>query len=136
MRSANAASAGGRAAVREVIATRAPPAANARMIWRPMPPVPPVTRTARQEEGTALMHVDAGNLIAILDALEADGLLRRDRDDADRRQRLVRLTTRGRRLLGRALRATDAVETEIFGVLSRPERDAYDDASLSVYRQL
>jgi DNA-binding MarR family transcriptional regulator len=48
----------------------------------------------------------------------------------------VRLTTRGRRLLGRALRATDAVETEIFGVLSRPERDAYDDASLSVYRQL
>jgi DNA-binding MarR family transcriptional regulator len=95
-----------------------------------------VTRTARQEEGTALMHVDAGNLIAILDALEADGLLRRDRDDADRRQRLVRLTTRGRRLLGRALRATDAVETEIFGVLSRPERDAYDDASLSVYRQL
>jgi DNA-binding MarR family transcriptional regulator len=82
------------------------------------------------------MHVDAGNLIAILDALEADGLLRRDRDDADRRQRLVRLTTRGRRLLGRALRATDAVETEIFGVLSRPERDAYDDASLSVYRQL
>jgi DNA-binding MarR family transcriptional regulator len=29
------------------------------------------------------MHVDAGNLIAILDALEADGLLRRDRDDAD-----------------------------------------------------
>ena len=89
-----------------------------------------------QRELARQLGVDAGNLIAILDALEADGLLRRARADADRRQRRVTLTPAGRRLLGRALRATAAAEDEVFGALSPAQRKAYYDRSLSVYREL
>jgi DNA-binding MarR family transcriptional regulator len=82
------------------------------------------------------LGVDAGNLIAILDALEADGLLRRVRDEADRRQRLVTLTRNGRQLLQSALRATAAVDASIFGSLPATQRHAYYEATLAVYRQL
>jgi DNA-binding MarR family transcriptional regulator len=89
-----------------------------------------------QRELARQLGVDAGNLIAILDALEADGLLRRERDGADRRQRRVRLTPAGRRLLGKALRATAAAEDEVFGALSAVQRKVFYDRSLSVYKEL
>src|SRR3990170_2708156 len=62
-----------------------------------------------QRELARQLGVDAGNLIAVLDALDADGLLQRIRDEADRRQRLVMLTHDGQRLPATALRATEAV---------------------------
>jgi DNA-binding MarR family transcriptional regulator len=97
-----------------------------------------VDRTPRlsQRELARQLGVDAGNLIAVLDALEADGVLRRVRDEADRRQRLVTLTPAGDRLLQSALRATAAVEEEIFGALSATRRRAYYDTTFSLFRQL
>jgi DNA-binding MarR family transcriptional regulator len=89
-----------------------------------------------QRELARQLGVDAGNLIAVLDTLEADGLLRRVRDEADRRQRLVTLTAQGQRLLQSALRATEAVEAEVFASLSATQRRAYYDATLSIFRKL
>src|SRR5919106_6435260 len=56
------------------------------------------------------LGMDPGNLVGILDALEADGLVARPRSKGDRRQRLVSLTPSGRRLLARALRATAGID--------------------------
>lgn len=85
-----------------------------------------------QRELARQLEVDAGNLIAILDALEADGLLRRTRDEADRRQRLVRLTPKGQRVLGAAEAATSEVEEAVFAGVPA---DFYETA-LAAYRRL
>ena len=82
------------------------------------------------------LDVDAGNLIAILDRLEGDGLLRRTRDESDRRQRLVSLTAKGRRVLAAAERATAAVETEVFAGVPESRRHDYYATTLAAYRRL
>jgi DNA-binding MarR family transcriptional regulator len=80
-----------------------------------------------QRELARQLGVDAGNLIAVLDALEADGVLERTRDKADRRRRLVSLTARGQRVLTAAQRATADVETKVFAGVPANRRGAYYD---------
>jgi DNA-binding MarR family transcriptional regulator len=80
--------------------------------------------------------MDPGNLVTILDALEADSLVARPRSEADRRQRLVSLTPSGRRLLARALRATAAIDERILTTLPASHRDRFYETTLSVYRKL
>jgi DNA-binding MarR family transcriptional regulator len=89
-----------------------------------------------QRELARQLDVDAGNLIAVLDGLEADGLLERTRDASDRRQRLVSLTPKGRRVLADAQRATAAVEAKVFAGLSASQKRAYYDMTLAAYRRL
>jgi DNA-binding MarR family transcriptional regulator len=89
-----------------------------------------------QRELARQLDVDAGNLIAVLDRLEADGLLERTRDASDRRQRLVSLTPKGRRVLADAQRATAAVEAEVFAGLPASQQRAYYDMTLAAYRRL
>ena len=86
-----------------------------------------------QRELARQLEVDAGNLIAVLDSLEADGLLQRTRDEADRRQRLVSLTAKGQRVLAAAQRATSAVETKVFAGVPAKQRRAYYDMTLAAY---
>lgn len=97
-----------------------------------------VDRTPGLSQRTLARHLemDAGNLVAILDSLERDGLLERTRDNSDRRQRLVTLTPAGRTALDAARRATAAVDREIVAGLPTDERDAYYEATLAVYREL
>ena len=57
-----------------------------------------------QRELGALMDVDPSVLVTLLNPLEADGYLARERDPADRRRHVVNLTTTGKRQLNRALR--------------------------------
>ena len=83
-----------------------------------------------------LLEIDAGNLVAVLDALERVGLLTRARDPNDRRKRLVTLTPEGADVLGRARRATGAIDEGIVAPLPPSERDAYRDATLAIYRDL
>jgi DNA-binding MarR family transcriptional regulator len=87
-----------------------------------------------QRELARQLGMDPGNLIAVLDSLEAEGLLERTRDPADRRQRLVSLSSKGRRALAEGVRATAAVEEGIFGGLPAAQQDAYYEMTLAIYR--
>jgi len=69
-----------------------------------------------------IFGVDANNMVLLLNALEAEGFIARVRDPADRRRHLVELTDAGRAALERAEIAQGAIEDEILGALSAPER--------------
>jgi len=63
------------------------------------------------------MHIQGPTVLRHLDRMEADGLLTRTRDDADRRVQRVRLTPKGhaaRRRLEAVADATSASLTEVF----------------------
>lgn len=89
-----------------------------------------------QGELARQLGVDAGNLIALLDTLEGEGLLRRERHPSDRRQRLLNLTADGQRRLERALHATRRVEDRVFADMPANTRAAYYDTTLAVYTGL
>jgi MarR family transcriptional regulator, lower aerobic nicotinate degradation pathway regulator len=80
---------------------------------------PPVSQ---QQLGEAL-RIHPSNLVGLLDALEADGLVVRPRDPADRRRHLVELTDRGQRRLDAAKRAAIGAERDLLEPLSSRERD-------------
>lgn len=82
------------------------------------------------------LSMDPGNLVGILDSLQADGLVARSRSAGDRRQRLVSLTPSGRRLLTRALRATAAIDDRILRALPASHRDRFYEMTLSIYGRL
>jgi MarR family transcriptional regulator, transcriptional regulator for hemolysin len=79
------------------------------------------------------LAMDPGNLVALLDGMDARGLLVRERDPADRRRSTLRLTRAGERLLARASDATHAVEDAVFGALSDDERAAFTRTALRVF---
>lgn len=89
-----------------------------------------------QRELARQLGMDAGNLIALLDALEGEGLLRRARDDADRRQRRVTLTDAGRERLAAAIRATERVEAQVFAHVPAGELVAFYGTALATYQRL
>ena len=76
---------------------------------------------SQQELGGAL-RINPSNLVGLLDALEADGLIVRPRDPADRRRHLVGLTTTGQRRLVQAKRAVARAEHELLAPLDPHER--------------
>jgi DNA-binding MarR family transcriptional regulator len=76
---------------------------------------------SQQDLGSAL-RINPSNLVGLLDALEADGLIVRPRDPADRRRHLVDLTAPGQRRLARAKQAAAAAEQELLAPLSEVER--------------
>ena len=65
---------------------------------------------------------DKTRLIAVLDALEAGGLITREPDPNDRRARLVRITAEGVRRHGAAVADIRAMEEELLGGLADEER--------------
>jgi DNA-binding MarR family transcriptional regulator len=89
-----------------------------------------------QRELAQQLGMDPGNLVAVLDSLEADGLVARARCERDRRQRLVSLTPVGNRILAKALRATAAIDERILAALPASQRDGYYAMTRSVYRAL
>ena len=68
---------------------------------------------------------DKTRLIAILDRLEARGLLHRTPDPDDRRNRIVTLTDAGRTLLTDCRRDIRAMEADLLRTLSAPDRTAF-----------
>jgi DNA-binding MarR family transcriptional regulator len=70
------------------------------------------------------INYDKTRLIALLDALEADGLLTRTPDPADRRARNVTLTKAGRARLAAARRAIRRMEAAVLGDLGADEQAA------------
>jgi DNA-binding MarR family transcriptional regulator len=76
-----------------------------------------------QRELGSLMDVDPSILVTLLNPLEADGYLSRDRDPADRRRHVVTLTPAGARQLDRAAQAQRDAEDELFAGLTAAQRE-------------
>lgn len=68
------------------------------------------------------LRVHPSNLVALLDQLEADGLIARRRDPADRRRQIIKLTPAGTKRLRLAAAAVAEVEQELLSPLSAEER--------------
>jgi DNA-binding MarR family transcriptional regulator len=62
-------------------------------------------------------------LVTLLNPLEADGLVTRERDPADRRRHLVTLTDAGERRLVSASRAQKETEDALFASLDETQRE-------------
>jgi DNA-binding MarR family transcriptional regulator len=76
---------------------------------------------SQQALGAAL-DMDASNLVALLNDLEADGLISRRRDPEDRRRHVVEVSTRGTKLVGEVEHAAAEVEGRFFAALEEDER--------------
>jgi DNA-binding MarR family transcriptional regulator len=79
---------------------------------------------ASQAELSEAVGIDPSNLVSVVAALEAGGLLERRRDAANRRRYVVTVTPAGLDLLGRAQDAIATAEDAMLGSLSAAERDA------------
>lgn len=90
--------------------------------------------TISQTELADAISVDAANLIETIDQLEADGLIRREIDTADRRRRRISLTPAGQRKLRAGLRAADRADHDILGILEPHELDSLRETMLRAYR--
>jgi len=75
-----------------------------------------------QRELMQEMDVDPSILVTLLNPLEADGLVARKRDPADRRRHLVTLTRAGERALVSASRAQEETEDALFASLDDEQR--------------
>src|SRR5436190_19988365 len=89
-----------------------------------------------QRELGTLMDVDPSILVHLLNPLEADGYLSRQRDTADRRRHVVTLTRRGRQQLDRAAQAQRDAEDELFASLTDIQRDQLRALLLALRQQL
>lgn len=67
--------------------------------------------------------MDANNTVLLLNELEDDGLVRRERDPGDRRRHIVRLTEQGSREFSTAQRNRESLEDEVLVALSPEERE-------------
>ena len=76
-----------------------------------------------QRELGATMGADPSILVTMLNPLEADGLISRDRDAEDRRRHLVSLTSAGERQLVRAAMAQREAEDALLAGLDEDQRD-------------
>jgi DNA-binding MarR family transcriptional regulator len=80
-------------------------------------------RGLAQRELMQEMKIDPSILVTLLNPLEADGLVSRERDPADRRRHLVTLTPAGERALVSASRAQSETEDALFASLDDEERE-------------
>jgi DNA-binding MarR family transcriptional regulator len=70
-----------------------------------------------QQQAARRLGVDRTTMVAVVDALEGKGLVRRTADPADRRRNLVELTSAGRERLDAATAASDAAERAFLSAL-------------------
>ena len=78
--------------------------------------------TSTQLQLARALRIHPSNLVAMLDGLEADGLLERTRDPADRRRHVVALTAAGAERLKAAEAAAHQAELELLEPLEPAER--------------
>lgn len=76
-----------------------------------------------QRELGQAMDVDPSILVTLLNPLEADGLLSRERESCDRRRHLVRLTAKGERRLTAAAQAQQEAEDRLFSGIDAEQRE-------------
>ena len=76
---------------------------------------------ASQQQVAERIGIDRTTMVAMLDTLEAKGLLSRRPDTEDRRRNVVELTPAGHDILSRAVAASDTAEAELLAPLSPEE---------------
>src|SRR5919197_374228 len=79
-------------------------------------------RPTSQQALIESVGVDPSKLVGLLNDLEAEGLIVRRRDPADRRRHIVELSKEGRAHLAAAERAVASVEERLFAGLDDEER--------------
>jgi MarR family transcriptional regulator, transcriptional regulator for hemolysin len=72
-----------------------------------------------------LAEVDPMTMVRILDRMEAEGLLERRPDPADRRARCLFLTAKAKPILDEIWRLSDEIRAEIFAGVSKEERERF-----------
>jgi DNA-binding MarR family transcriptional regulator len=77
-----------------------------------------------QQQLSEALWIDANNTVLLLNELEDEGLVRRERDPADRRRHRVHLTDEGARRLSEARRRRETLEDEVLSKLDPDEREA------------
>ena len=76
-----------------------------------------------QQQLGEILCMDANNTVLLLNELEDDGLIRRERDPDDRRRHIVRLTDQGSQAFSAALRSRESLEDEVLAALTPAERE-------------
>lgn len=74
-----------------------------------------------QQQMARRLDVDRTTMVALIDALEGEGLVARRPDPADRRRNVVELTKAGRTTLRRAKQASDQAEQQLLAGLDAAE---------------
>src|SRR4051812_27498731 len=72
-----------------------------------------------------LAEVDPMTMVRILDRMEAEGVLERRPDPADRRARCLYLTAKAKPILSEIWRLSEEIRAEIFADVSRAEREQF-----------
>jgi DNA-binding MarR family transcriptional regulator len=80
---------------------------------------------ASQSEVSRRLRFDPSDLVAIIDALEAEGWVVRGRDERDRRRHQLQLTDAGRAALADRFALADRYMVESFGALDEEEREQF-----------
>ncbi len=78
---------------------------------------------SQREIGKKILK-SSGNITMVIDNLEKNGLVRRKRNEADRRFFIVHLTDKGYHLINKIFPPHAAVIAEDFGVLTAAEQDS------------
>jgi DNA-binding MarR family transcriptional regulator len=68
------------------------------------------------------LRIDRTTMVSLIDELEREGYVKRERNPGDRRAYVLMLTAAGKRAQARAEQAVDVHALEFFGRLSEPER--------------
>jgi DNA-binding MarR family transcriptional regulator len=76
-----------------------------------------------QLEAAQRLSIDRTSMVALIDVLEAQGLVERNPDPDDRRRNIVALTAVGRRILSDASRASDEAERAFLAPLAEADGD-------------
>jgi DNA-binding MarR family transcriptional regulator len=76
-----------------------------------------------QQQLSEILCMDANNTVLLLNELEDAGLVRRERDPADRRRHIVQATERGEREFSAARRNRESLEDEVLATLDPEERE-------------
>jgi len=74
-----------------------------------------------QQQVAGRLGVDRTTMVALIDGLEAKGLVARHADAGDRRRNVVELTGDGHTALARAIRASDQAEQQLLAELDDAE---------------
>ena len=84
-------------------------------------------RSFSQRELADLHEVDKNTMVALLDDLEAEGLVTRARSESDRRRHEMTLTKEGERALAKAYELIESAERDFFAPLTKAEQRAFHD---------
>lgn len=86
-----------------------------------------------QRDLSIRLRIDASDLVSVLDDLERDGLVRRERDQRDRRRYAVTLTSAGRTRLAHRLAVSREMDDRLLAPLSDEEKTQLHHLLARVY---